>query len=115
MIVSRTTHPFMRSTLELGFALIKDDFCRRSAHASHAQRPHGHKPFKSPYTARRLYLYARRRTAPHQPQVVVRRAAVAVAGRSLHEVGADLAADSTQLFLLSIVQKAILEDHFHNR
>ena len=58
---------------------------------------------KRPHAAGRLHLHLRRRTAAHQPQVVVRRPAVAVAGRGLDEVGADLAADAAQLLLVLVV------------
>src|SRR3989442_767476 len=71
---------------ELPAALVEDDLARRGPDAGDAKRSHGQQTLEGPHAAGRLDLDARRRTAAHEPQVLVGRAFVAVTRRGLDEV-----------------------------
>ena len=62
-----------------------------------------------------LDLDVRRGVGPHQPQVVVGRAARREAGRGLHEVGAGRLGQAAGPDLLVVGQVGVLEDHLDDR
>src|SRR5947209_7301436 len=90
-------------------ALVEDRPACRGADAGDAERPHLEQAVERSHPTGGLDLDVRRRAAPHQPQILIGRTGRPVTCRRLDEVGADLAADSAQLFLVFIGQETVLE------